>query len=37
MPPLKRKPNCMIIAATEAKNEATVMISTSRFLTWASS
>ena len=36
-PPPKRKPNCRIIAATEAKNEAIVMIITSRFLTCASS
>src|SRR4028118_554225 len=36
-PPPKRKPNCRIIAATEAKNDAIVMIITSRCLTCASS
>ena len=33
----KKKANCMIIEATLAKKLATVMISTSRFLMWASS
>ena len=36
-PPPKKKANCMIIEATLAKKLAMVMISTSRFFTWASS